>query len=215
MKKLLTSIVLFLSLTTMAQTQDEVYYILTTTNPRLAEYYSEGVLKINSIDEIYVDGRKQYDVDYEFIRFYPTTYSDKVNILSIYYPEISRMYVNGLIDIIYLYKGVNEATGEIECHVSYRRHYRYYPNVHIYYTPPRPPRPIHRTPPPPQRPKPNYRRPERISRPHKNPPYRHTYKPQPQTGTKPSSRPHLEPGPQRSGPQHSAPHSGGKNDRRR
>ena len=47
MKKLLTSIVLFLSLTTMAQTQDEVYYILTTTNPRLAEYYSEGVLKIN------------------------------------------------------------------------------------------------------------------------------------------------------------------------
>ena len=148
---------------------DEVSYVLYNYYPQLHTYYMEGVLRVNSIREITLnDGNIDYKVKYDFIRYYYRNYSEKMEVLKEYYPELYQMYLNGVIEISSIYKYVDRNTGKIRHHISYRRiydySYNYYPGIyggyHIYYRPrpipvrPAPPR-VNPTPQP--KPQPNIR----------------------------------------------------------
>lgn len=140
---------------------DEVSYVLANYYPQLHYYYMEGVLRVNSLKEVVLpDNTVDYKVDYDFVRYYYRNFSDRMDALKEYYPELYQMYVNGVIEITSLYKYVERDTGKIRHRVSYRRiydyYYHYYPGlhdgVHIYYRP----RPRYQPAPPP-RPRPDVR----------------------------------------------------------
>ncbi len=140
---------------------DEVSYVLANYYPQLHYYYMEGVLRVNSLKEVVLpDNTVDYKVDYDFVRYYYRNFSDRMDALKEYYPELYQMYVNGVIEITSLYKYVERDSGKIRHRVSYRRiydyYYHYYPGlydgVHIYYRP----RPRYQPAPPP-RPRPDVR----------------------------------------------------------
>lgn len=164
MKKLYLVIMMLFLLTSCATTNylsrrtvnemDEISYILSNYYPQLFYYYSEGVLDIDSMREVTLeDGTLDYKIKYHFIRYYYRNYSDRMEALKLHFPELYKMYVNGVIEINSLYKYVERSTGKIRHHISYRNiydyYYRYYPytnGVHIYHYGPRyrpaPPRPV-------------------------------------------------------------------------
>ena len=151
---------------------DEVSYVLANYYPQLHYYYMEGVLRVNSLKEVVLpDNTVDYKVDYDFVRYYYRNFSDRMDALKEYYPELYQMYVNGVIEITSLYKYVERDTGKIRHRVSYRRiydyYYHYYPGAYggtrIYHYGPRvyPLAPRRMQPPPPQpRPEPNRPRPD-------------------------------------------------------
>ena len=146
---------------------DEVSYVLANYYPQLHEYYTEGVLRVNSMKEIVLeDGTVDYKINYDFIRYYYRDFNQRMEVLKETYPELYNMYVSGVIDVRSMYKYVDKNTGQIKIHVSYKSiydyYYNYYPNirggaVHIYQYRPRPypmaPRRMQPTPAP--RPQPN------------------------------------------------------------
>lgn len=144
---------------------DEVTYVLANNYPQLHTYYMEGVIRVNSVKEMYLpDGRMEYKVDYRYTRFYYRDIRDKLEIIRVYYPELYDMYVNGVITFGTVYRYVDRETGEIKLHVSYRYIYDYYytnhpgpyGGLHIYhYGPRRYPMAPRRMQPAPPAPKPN------------------------------------------------------------
>lgn len=125
---------------------DEITYVLANNYPQLHNYYMEGVIRVNSIKEMYLpDGRMEYKVDYRYTKFYYRDIRDKLEIIQVYYPELYDMYVNGIITIGTVYRYVDRNTGEIKLHVSYKYIYDYYytdrpglyGGVHIYHYGPR------------------------------------------------------------------------------
>ena len=153
--------------------------ILYQQHPELVNYYEQGVLRITSLREVSTASGADYRIKYRFVKRHYYDYTERMEILQEFYPEIYSLYLNGLIEITSLYKYVDEY-GQIRHHVSYRRIYNYvydypyaypYSGLRIYYRQriiaPRP----HVAPAPP-RPRPN-----------DNPP----------PSTRPNNRPRVEP----------------------
>lgn len=157
MKKFFLSLMVVLMMLTSCSAQryvsqrpitqmDEVTYVLANNYPQLHTYYMEGVIRVNSVKEMYLpDGRMEYKVDYRYTRFYYRDIRDKLEIIQVYYPELYDMYVNGVITFGTVYRYVDRETGEIKLHVSYRYIYDYYytnhpgpyGGLHIYHYGPR------------------------------------------------------------------------------
>ena len=103
---------------------DEVAYVLENYYPELFYYYMEGVLQVKSIREnVLANGTVDYDINYEFVRYYYRTYREQMDVLKEYYPELYRRYWNGTIHINSIYKYVDRQSGTIEYSVSYSNHY--------------------------------------------------------------------------------------------
>ena len=165
MKKVLLTIIMMLTVLVSCGTtnyvsrrtvneMDEISYVLANYYPQLHNYYMEGVMDVDSMNEVVLeDGTVDYKINYHFMRYYYRNYSDKIDALKLHFPELYEMYVSGLIEINSLYKYVDKQTGMIKHHCSYSRvydyYYRYYPRyngVHIDYYRPR----VRPTPPPPR-----------------------------------------------------------------
>ena len=102
---------------------EQVFY---NTHPELVPYYEAGVLKITSMREVVGrDGSVSYKVKYRFVKRHIRDYSERMECLKTYFPEIYQMYVNGVIEVYSLYAYVDD-TGVIRHHISYRRLYDYY-----------------------------------------------------------------------------------------
>ena len=147
---------------------DEVSYVLANYYPQLHEYYMEGVLNVRYLKEIVTDeGEVAYNIKYSFCRYNYPNFSDRMEALKTYYPEVYQMYMTGVIGITSFYKYVDRDSGKIRHHVSFRRIYDFYygetlvPYHHtrIYYRPrPLPiPRPRPEARPEPNRPRPDAR----------------------------------------------------------
>lgn len=136
---------------------DEISFVLSSYYPQLHYYYMEGVLRVDSIKE-YVDkdGNYDYKVKYSFIRYHYPNFNDRMENLKKHFPDLYRMYINGVLEITSFYKYVDKNTGEIKHHASCRRVYDFYyhplygrrPGLRLRYNP----RPL-----PPARPQPNHR----------------------------------------------------------
>lgn len=144
--------------------------VLQMKYPELVRYYNEGVLEITSVREVVVNGLPDYRLKYRFVRYYYSG-AEKIQCLIDRFPEIYRLYSNGLINVSSVYKYVDTETMEIRHVVSYREIYGssiyYSPNIYhyrgyrYYYrpSPPPPPRPrVEPQRPQPQRPGPNPQR---------------------------------------------------------
>lgn len=205
MRKFILSMILALVMMTSCSAQryvsqrpitqmDEVTYVLANNYPQLHNYYMEGVIRVNSVKEVYLpDGTMDYKVDYRFTRFYYRDIRDKLEIIQVYNPELYDMYVNGVITFGTVYRYVDRQTGEIKLHVTYRYiydyYYTHYPGVYggtriHYYAPrryPMAPRRMQPAPPPPR----HNPSPRPDVRPHDNRP--------PQGGNRPDVRPNNPP----------------------
>lgn len=116
---------------------DNISYILSNNYPELYYYYTEGVLKVNSLKEVNdINGVLSYRIKYDFVRYYYRGYTERMAVLQEGFPELYQMYCNGLIEINSIYKYVDRDTGVIRHHVSYRRigdRYYDYPYYNDYY----------------------------------------------------------------------------------
>jgi len=179
---------------------DNISYVLSTYYPELYYYYTEGVLRVNSLKEVTdANGELSYRVRYDFVRYYYRGYTERMAVLQEGFPELYQMYCNGLIEVNTVYKYVDRDTGTIKHHVSYRRvgdrYYYDYPYYNDYYyyryrrpliIRPNPPRPAPR---PEPRPEPRPNQPNvRPNNPPANPPSRPQANPSPRPQASPGSR---------------------------
>lgn len=187
---------------------DEVAYVLENYYPELFYYYMEGVLQVKSIREnVLADGTVDYDINYEFVRYYYRTYREQMDVLKEYYPELYRRYWNGTIHINSIYKYVDRQSGTIEYSVSYSNHYdsHYgYPYVVIR----RGRDPLF---PPPSRPEPRGPkvRPRPEPRPKNDPGMRPVNPPRPEPGNRPNNQPRVQQNNQPRTQQQATPRSNG------
>lgn len=148
--------------------EDNISYILSTYYPQLYRYYDEGVLRVNSVKEVVLEGNIiDYKINYKFVRrYYYNNQSEMAIVLHEHFPELYEMYINGIVEINSIYKYVDRSTGKIKYHVSYRNifdvYYNTYPDTRYrgYYRPryrPTPPPPRHRITPQPPKPRPETR----------------------------------------------------------
>ena len=123
----------------------EISYVLSNYYPHLYNYYLEGVLKVKSLREIpQPDGTLDYDIKYQFVRYYIYDFNEQVEIVRKNFPELYRLCVIGATDINEVYKYVDKRTGKVRYHVSYWQVYDlYYYHYPVPYVGPRFHRPLH------------------------------------------------------------------------
>lgn len=121
--------------------------VLAAKHPELVEHYHEGVLRITSLREIPLgNGEYDYDIRYQFVKYHYPTLEERLELLSTRYPELYKLYIDGRIELLEVYKYVDDNLN-IRTFVSYRRIYdsyyysypRYYYRGQRYHSRPLPP----------------------------------------------------------------------------
>ncbi len=99
--------------------KEKVSEIISNYYPELEDYYNAGVMSVESIqEETLIDGSKEYDITYKFVRSLCDR-EEADDILKEQYPEVYRMNKAGLLKDLSVCRYVVKDTGEILTNVSY------------------------------------------------------------------------------------------------
>ena len=102
----------------------EITTVLQNYYPQLYEYCEEGVMIIKSLKEVtFDDGSFGYKIKYVFVKRYIED-NEKLEVVKNTYPELYKMYTDGVIDITSVYKYVDKNTGKINVKVVHKPIYR-------------------------------------------------------------------------------------------
>lgn len=97
--------------------------------PHLVDYYEAGLVEVVSMtEETLIDGSKEYNIRYRFVRNYCEDEKEIEGILREKYPRVFGMLRMGLLSDVHVWKYVDQESGEIETGMMYnfrepRRHF--------------------------------------------------------------------------------------------